>query len=82
MNLFVGSEQRCRCREWTCGPRVGRGGGNKLRELTETHSVLVKQTANGELLYSAGSPARCSVMTWRGGWERGSAGRGCMCIHG
>ena len=29
----------------------------------------VKQTARGKLLYSTGSSARCSVMTWRGGME-------------
>lgn len=60
----------------------GKGREKRAERVTETYSVLVKQTANGELLYSAGSPAGCSVTTWRGGWERGSAGRGCMCIHG
>ena len=30
MNLFVGQEQRHRCREWVCGHRGGRGVWDEL----------------------------------------------------
>lgn len=49
---------------WT---QSGKGRGKRAERVTDTYSVLVKQTANGELLYSTGSPAGCSVTTWMGG---------------
>ena len=42
-------------------------------------------TAGEKLLCSTGSPALCSVMTWKdgmGGTEGGWGGRGCMYSYG
>jgi len=44
----------------------------------------VKQVASGNPLYSTGSSALCSVMTWRGGmgWQvGGSSTREYICLH-
>ena len=80
MNLFVGQEQRCRRREWTCGHRqVGEGGTNWEIRFDINILPCVKQIASGNLLYSTGSSAQCSVMTQVGGirgWEGVPRGRG------
>ena len=62
MNLFVGQE--CRRREWTCG-HGGKGEGGTNWEIRFEINTLpcVKQMASGNLLYSTGSSAQCSVMT-------------------
>ena len=63
----------------------GEGGGH-WESGTDTYTLpCVKQIANGSLLYSTGSSARCSVMTCKGamwGWCEGGPrrGRGDICI--
>ena len=53
---------------------------------TDTYTLpCVKDIASGKLMYSTGSSAWCSVMTYRGGigvggWEGGSRGRRYMYI--
>ena len=63
LNLFAGQEERCSCREWTCG-HGGRGGGMNWEIEIDVHAPpCVKQPASGNLWYSTGSSARCSVVT-------------------
>ena len=75
MNLFPGQEQRCRRGEQTCGP--GRGqeweGGTKWQVGTDIYATMRKAGASGDLLYSLGSTAKCSGMTWKG-WMDGRDG--------
>ena len=67
-----------------CVDTVGEGGGGMNWEFGTDIYIppCVKQTASGNLLYSARSSARCSVMTNRDGMGEGEAqeGRG-ICIH-
>ena len=51
---------------WTRG--VYRGDGMNWEIGIDDYALLcVKQIASGNLLYTAGSSAQCSVMTWMGG---------------
>ena len=85
MNLFAGPEQRHRCREWTCGHGGKREGGTNWEIRIDIYTLpCVKQIASGNLLYSTGSSAWCSVMTQMGGMGGGGRevqeGRD-ICIH-
>ena len=60
MNLFTGQEQRHRCREQACGPRVGEG--DKLGRGTDTHATRRATGAVG----SAGRHGRLSSGLWAG----------------
>ena len=60
----------------------GEGGTNWEIRFDIITLPRVKQIASGNLLYSTGSSARCSVVTEMGGvegwWEGGPRGRGYM----
>ena len=72
MNLFAGQEQRRRHRERTRGPGGEREGGMNWEIRIDIYTLpCVKQVASGNLVYSTGSPARCSVMTQMGGMGDG-----------
>ena len=47
--------------------REGKGGMNGKSSINMYTLLCVKQIAGGKLLYNAGGPAWCSVMTWRDG---------------
>ena len=47
--------------------REGKGGMNGKSSINMYTLSCVKQIAGGKLLYNAGGPAWCSVMTWRDG---------------
>ena len=52
----------------------GQGGGINWEIGIDIYTLsCVKQLASGNMLYSTGSSARCSVMTWLGG----IGGEGC-----
>ena len=68
--LSMWQEEERRCREQTRGHR----GKEPVNTLS-----WIKQTARGNLLYSPGSSAWYSVMTWRDGMgERRSEERACV----
>ena len=84
-NLFAEYKQRC-SRESTCGHSRGRKCGINPESIIDICTLPgVKQRVGGELLYSTGSSAQCSVMTQRGDiggeWEEGSRGRGYVYIQ-
>ena len=58
MNLFTGQEQRHRCREQACGPRVGEG--DKLGRGTDTHTPPGVQQGLWEALDGMGGSAQGS----------------------
>ena len=61
MNLFAGQEERCRCREWSCGPKGLGVGGTNWEIRIDIHILpCVKQTA------SAQGTQLCSGMTYKG----------------
>ena len=69
-----------------CGHRGGGIGMNWVIGIDICALPCVKQIASGNLLCSAGSSARCSIMTYLGGWDGGGCGRevqegGEICIH-
>ena len=70
MNLFAGQEQRHRRRAQTCGH--GEGEVGRMESRVDTCTLPYgKEETRGNLLYDAGSSARCSVTTQRsgmGGW--------------
>ena len=94
MNLFAQQEQRHRCREQTCRHGGGEGGQDELGhrvmhayEHGNEHGnacllPCIKQIASGNLLYSTGSSAWCSMLTQMSGLgvglEGGPRGRGYM----
>ena len=52
----------------------------KIKIMLDIYATMCK-IAGGQLLYSPGSSAQCSVMTWRSGmeeWEGGSRGTGYL----
>ena len=53
------------------------GGSERNWEVDVCALMCVKQTAGGNLPYSTGNSARCSVLTWGGGM-RGGEGRVCI----
>ena len=74
MNLFAGQKQRLRHREWTCEHGVGEGMNWEIG-IDICALPRVKQIASGNVLYSAGSSARCSVVTQMNAMERVLGGR-------
>ena len=61
----------------------GEGWGHWESGIDTYTPPCVKQIVNGSLLYSTGSSARCSVMTWKGvmwGWCEGGPRAGDVCI--
>ena len=80
MNLFAGQEQRHRRREWTCGQGVVM---NWEIGIDVCALPRVKHMASGNLLYSTGSPAQCSVVTQMDGMggEREVQEGGDICMH-
>jgi len=71
MYQFTGKKWRCKWREWTCGHSGARSKTN-WGSSTDIYTLsCVKHIASGKLLYNTGSPAWCSVMTWRGGMGEG-----------
>ena len=75
INLFAGKEWRLRYREWAWD-MVAEGDWGTIGESSTVIYTLswVREIAAKKLLYNAGSPAWCSLMTWRGGVE-GRGGR-------
>ena len=73
MNLFAGKEWRRRCKEWTCGPSVGRRGWDEVSKCIDI--VCVQPPASGKLPSDPGSSAGCSVTTWRGEMGMKQGGR-------
>ena len=74
MELCVGQEQRCRCRERACG----HNGGMNWEFRTDAHTApCVKQITDGKQLCSSGSYAQSSVVTRTGrmGWTGVQEGR-------
>ena len=54
---------------------TGEGEGDELREEDwYIYTIMCKIVASGNLLYSAGTSARCSVMTEKGGKETQEGG--------
>ena len=49
---------------------MGEGGKNWEIGIDIYTLPCVKQIASGNMLYSTGSSARCSVFLWNGGWVR------------
>ena len=67
MNLFSKQKQRHKHREQMYDSRRGREGGINWETGTDIHTLLCIQWMAGDsLLYSMGSSARCSVVTWMG----------------
>ena len=67
----------------TCGHRTEEEGGMNWETGIEVCAVsCTKQIASGNLLYSTGSSARCSLVTSRGGMGGGGVQKeGTTCIH-
>ena len=63
MNLFEGQEYRCRCRERTCGHRMGKERMGQIDRIALTYTLwCIKQIASEKVLYNIGSSAESSVM--------------------
>ena len=70
-----------------CGQGGGEGEGGMNWEIRFDINTVpcVQQIANGNLLYSTGSSAQCSVIAKLGGMGgsgRGPRGRGCVYVYG
>ena len=63
MSLFAGQESRQRHREWMCGHRAVGSGMNREPGIDVFALPCAKQIASGNLLYSTGGSAQCSVVT-------------------
>ena len=74
MNLFVGQQQRHRCREWTCGHGGEGEGGTNMEIRFDINTIpCVKQTASQEpaVLHRELSSVLCDDLD---GWD-GRGGR-------
>jgi len=63
MSLFAGQESRQRHREWMCGHWAVGSGMTRAPGIDVCAPPCAKQIASGNLLYSTGGSAQCSVVT-------------------